>query len=165
MTIFPTHFPCRRGAGVFLALLLLSVLYGCGGTKSPTDAENSPPPAERGAEPAPLSLSAEDLSDLGGATERFSDLFSDDTPESDAPQDAARDLENVDPQAREDYTRLPDILFAPQIVERQEDGAERYLLRYRYEPGSDQKWNVSHRVWKKVLMSGRSGTQYHQGEI
>ncbi|MBR2694996.1 MAG: hypothetical protein IKE69_12375 [Thermoguttaceae bacterium] len=155
MTIFPTLFPRRGGVSVLLAILLLSSLYGCGGEKSPNVAENSPPSAEtpNGA-PAPLSLSADDLSDLGGATERFSDLFNDSEPESDAPQDAPRDLENVDPQAREEYTRLPDILFTPQIVEHQEDGAERYLLRYRFAPESDQKWNVSHRVWKKVLMSG-----------
>ena len=157
MTIFPTRFPHRKGASVLLGILLLSLLYGCGWKKSPTDEKNPPAPAETpSAEPAPPALSPEDLSDLGGATERFSNLFRESESESDAPDDAppARGLENVDPQAQEDYTRLPDILFSPQIVRRQEDGAMRYLLRYKFEPESDQRWNVSHRVWKKVLMSG-----------
>ena len=155
MTPFPTPFPRRESASVFLLVLLLSLLYGCDWGKSPTDGENpTAPVGATGGESAPLSLSADDLSELGGATERFSDLFHESESESDAPDDSPREPINVDPQAEEDYTRLPDILFTPQIVERQEENAERYLLRYRFEPESDQRWNVSHRVWKKVLMSG-----------
>ena len=157
MAIFPASFPRRNRAALFLLILLPSILYGCGWKKSPDGGENSrPAPAAetRDANPAPISLSADDLSDIGGATERFSELFTDSDPDAEPAQAAARELENVDPQAQEEYTRLPDILFTPRIVEKQVDGVPRYLLRYRFEPESDQRWNVSHRVWKKVLMSG-----------
>ena len=69
MAIFPASFPRRNRAALFLLILLPSILYGCGWKKSPDGGENSrPAPAAEApdADPAPVSLSADDLSDIGG---------------------------------------------------------------------------------------------------
>ncbi|MBO7708706.1 MAG: hypothetical protein J6S42_08515, partial [Thermoguttaceae bacterium] len=159
--------PSRRCGTFFLAALLALVplFYGCGWKKTSSEPEipeknlsESSPPSETSPESGSEipSLSAEDLSDLGNATDRFAELFQDsaeqEKDEGAAP--AAHSLGAVSTEAQEEYTRLPDILFTPQIIDKKEDDSQRYLLRYRFEPDSDQRWNVAHRVRKKVLMSG-----------
>ena len=142
------------------ALACLIPFYGCGWFHSSGEnekSEKSVPAAAADAPSGPVSLSAEDLSDLGNATDRFAGVFqdSDGNEEEAGSETTARSAESVPQETQDEYTRLPDILFAPQIIDKSADQSQpRYLLRYRFEPESDQRWNVAHRVHKKVLMSG-----------
>ncbi|MGI5831317.1 MAG: hypothetical protein ACOX6D_02125 [Thermoguttaceae bacterium] len=168
MTI-PDHFPTYRSRAAALVLLvaLLYPLCGCGREKTSSDGETPPPPAETNVEhdeadtensEDAFPFSADDLRDLGDATKRFSDVFDDskepETEETGGADAANQTSANVSEETQEKYTRLPDILFTPKIVDRKNEETERYLLRYRFEPDSDMRWNVVHRVHKKVLMSG-----------
>ena len=164
--LLPVPFPLspfrRRGGLLLAALVCLIPFYGCGWKKTPPENENAGPgvPAAVPAPEAPsdpVPLSAEDLSELGSATDRFTEVFqdSDGNEKKTGSETTARSGESVPQETQEEYTRLPDILFAPQIVDKKTDqDQQRYLLRYRFEPESDQRWNVAHRVHKKVLMSG-----------
>ena len=167
--------PLPRILGAFswegaVLLVLLAVLAGCrpedpGKATAPVRTEQVSRTGESDGSrsPAPFTISEEDLSDLGAATDKFTQTFSDDLPSS-APGTAEKggrlDKTTVSEEVREKYSHLPDISFAPQIIDRKGDeGVERHLLRYRFEPNTDLRWSVQHRVRKKVLMAG------HESEI
>lgn len=162
--------PCRANrasflrtcAIVFFSLALLYPLYGCREKESRKISEipeqSEIQETENGGNKESFPLSPEELAELGSATEKFSDTFHDteDTETEAAPTPSS--TSNVTEEVREQYTRLPDIDFVPKIIDKKNEG-ERYELRYRFEPNTNLRWNVSHRVWKKVLMSG------HESEI
>ena len=65
------------------------------------------------------------------------------TPASAAPEEVQKRL-----------TRRSDVEFAPKIVEGVAGDVPRYLLRYRFDPDSETRWNVAHRLWKETSYGG-----------
>lgn len=51
-------------------------------------------------------------------------------------------------------TRRSDVEFVPKIVDGVAADAPRYTLRYQFEPDSETRWNVSHRLWKETSYGG-----------
>ena len=98
---------------------------------------------------APRAPSPDDV--LAQATERFTESFSDageNLPDTD------RTL-TISEETRDKYTDKADILFSPTLEENgEEDDSPRYLFRYRFEPNSEQRWTVSHRLWKETSYGG-----------
>ncbi len=163
----------RAFSPISLLLLSLQILLGCGQREKNT--ENPPASPQAVSEPAqtksqdsgaavtgdaadfsedssvsaPRAPSPDDV--LAQATERFTESFSDageNLPDTD------RTL-TISDETRDKYTDKADILFSPTLEENgEEDDSPRYLFRYRFEPNSEQRWTVSHRLWKETSYGG-----------
>ena len=98
---------------------------------------------------APRAPSPDDV--LAQATERFTESFSDageNLPDTD------RKL-TISDETRDKYADKADILFSPTLEGNdEEDDSPRYLFRYRFEPNSEERWTVSHRLWKETSYGG-----------
>ena len=95
---------------------------------------------------------------LGGATDRFADVFS----EEGASENALGFDENlVDEETRQKYaadrtTVAPTL--APRTDEAGADERPKYRLEYKFQPNSSLRWNVVHQVRKKVSYAGKETT-------
>ena len=95
---------------------------------------------------------------LGGATDRFADIFSEDGAKEEA---VGFDETLVDEETRQKYS-ADRTLVAPTLAPR--DAAEgpderpKYRLEYKFQPNSSLRWNVVHQVRKKVSYAGKETT-------
>ncbi|MBR5244227.1 MAG: hypothetical protein IKW13_08330 [Thermoguttaceae bacterium] len=96
---------------------------------------------------------------LGGATQNFVEIFSEEGAAADA--ELAFDENLVDEETRQKYA-ADRTLVAPTLAPR--DAAEgpderpKYRLEYKFQPETSLRWNVVHQVRKKVSYAGKETT-------
>ncbi|MBQ6827812.1 MAG: hypothetical protein IJO46_07340, partial [Thermoguttaceae bacterium] len=95
---------------------------------------------------------------LGGATDRFADVFSE---EGSKEETVGFDETLVDEETRQKYaadrtTVAPTL--APRTDETGADERPKYRLEYKFQPNASLRWNVVHQVRKKVSYAGKETT-------
>ena len=96
---------------------------------------------------------------LGGATQNFVEIFSEEGAAADS--ELAFDENLVDEETRQKYS-ADRTLVAPTLAPR--DSAEgpderpKYRLEYKFQPDTSLRWNVVHQVRKKVSYAGKETT-------
>lgn len=95
---------------------------------------------------------------LGGATDRFADVFSE---EGSKEETVGFDETLVDEETRQKYS-ADRTTVAPTLAPRTEtagaDERPKYRLEYKFQPDSSLRWNVVHQVRKKVSYAGKETT-------
>ena len=94
---------------------------------------------------------------LGGATERFADIFSEEGAKEEA---VGFDETLVDEETRQKYA-ADRTTVAPTLARSETEGADerpKYRLEYKFQPNASLRWNVVHQVRKKVSYAGKETT-------
>ena len=95
---------------------------------------------------------------LGGATDRFVDIFGEEGAKEETP---GFDEALVDEETRQKYS-ADRTTVAPTLAPRSEaEGADerpKYRLEYKFQPDTSLRWNVVHQVRKKVSYAGKETT-------
>ncbi|MBQ5789837.1 MAG: hypothetical protein IIW01_06080, partial [Thermoguttaceae bacterium] len=95
---------------------------------------------------------------LGGATDRFVDIFGEEGAKEETP---GFDDALVDEETRQKYSADRTLVaptLAPRTDEAGVDERPKYRLEYKFQPNSSLRWNVVHQVRKKVSYAGKETT-------
>ena len=95
---------------------------------------------------------------LGGATDRFVEIFGEEGAKEEALEfDAALVDEETRQKYAADRTTVAPTL-APRTDETGADERPKYRLEYKFQPNASLRWNVVHQVRKKVSYAGKETT-------
>lgn len=120
-----------------------------------TDAEtgaNSEPPS------VPEGNTSEEAPNLENLTEVINQFVGEtgETEGSEENADLGTKKSGAEPpeEVKNRLTRRSDVEFVPKIVDGIAEDTPRYTLRYQFDPDSETRWNVSHRLWKETSYGG-----------